>query len=208
MFYCAGKNHDLYACRKKYDRTVRVSCVIEKAHILGMKQTNSSLVATLELKINSGVESHPLDDTDRDILRLLQEDARISLSEVGRRVHLSQTAVAARVHALEDAGIIMGYHASVDTYKLGYPIMAVILVKAATIRESQQVVEIVSAIPEILDSHRITGDNGIVLKVIASSVARLDAIIHDISVASAPTTCLVLATHFESRPVPIPSSGH
>ncbi|MFZ1792516.1 MAG: Lrp/AsnC family transcriptional regulator [Anaerolineae bacterium] len=167
-----------------------------------MKHTNSSQTNADGLKINPHPEQHPLDGTDREILQLLQEDARISLSEVGRRVHLSQTAVAARVRALEDAGIIIGYHAKVNTYKLGYPIMAIILVKAATIREAEQVSAIAGAIPEILESHRITGDNGIVLKVIASSVARLDQIIHDISAASAPTTCLVLATHFEARPVP------
>ena len=172
-----------------------------------MKHTNPSHSDIEELKIQPQGEPHPLDGTDREILRLLQEDARISLSEVGRRVHLSQTAVAARVRALEDAGIITGYHAKINPYKLGYPMMAIILVKAATVRESDQVTAIVKAIPEVLESHRITGENGMMLKVVASSVARLDQIIRDISTASQPTTCLVLNTNFESRPVPAQPPG-
>ena len=58
------------------------------------------------------------------ILRELQQDARISFSELGRRVGLSSPAVAERVKKMEEAGIICGYHAKLDREKIGHPILA------------------------------------------------------------------------------------
>ncbi|HAH70153.1 MAG TPA: AsnC family transcriptional regulator, partial [Synergistaceae bacterium] len=67
-----------------------------------------------------------LDDIGIQILKILQEDGRISFNELGRRVGLSSPAVAERVRRMEDAGIITGYKAVVDQSKVGYPIMAYI----------------------------------------------------------------------------------
>jgi Lrp/AsnC family transcriptional regulator, leucine-responsive regulatory protein len=142
-----------------------------------------------------------LDDTDWAILRLLQDDARLSFSEMGRRVHLSQPAVAERVHVLEERGIITGYHASVNPYKLGFPILAFIHVAARTVPETAQASEVIQDIPEILECHRITGIDGMILKAIAPSIERLDEIIHDIARVSAPTTSVVLGTDFTRRTI-------
>ncbi|MBU6361749.1 MAG: Lrp/AsnC family transcriptional regulator [Chloroflexota bacterium] len=62
---------------------------------------------------------HKPDATDWQLLTLLQADARLSFSELGRRVNLSTPAVAERVRKLEDAGIIRGYHAEIDASLLG-----------------------------------------------------------------------------------------
>ena len=67
-----------------------------------------------------------LDEIDRKILRELQEDARTSYAELGRRVGLTTPAVIERVHKLEDAQIITGYRAEIDTSKVGLPITAFI----------------------------------------------------------------------------------
>ena len=140
-----------------------------------------------------------LDDTDWAILRLLQDDARMSFSEIGRRVHLSQPAVAERVHVLEECGIIMGYHAAVNPYKLGFPILAFIHVAARTLPETAQAAKVIQDIPEILECHRITGVDGMILKAIAPSIERLNEIIHDIARVSAPTTSVVLGSDFLRR---------
>ena len=67
-----------------------------------------------------------LDDIGREILKILQEDGRISFNELGRKVGLSSPAVAERVRRMEEAGIILGYRAVVDQAQVGYPIMAYI----------------------------------------------------------------------------------
>jgi Lrp/AsnC family transcriptional regulator, leucine-responsive regulatory protein len=133
-----------------------------------------------------------LDRVDRDILRLLQEDARMTFAEIGRQVHLSQPAVAERVRALEEQGVILGYHAVVDTTRLGFPITAWIHVEARTIQESRAATEVILALPEALECHAITGRDGLLVKVACPSIARLSEIIRDIAAVSAPFTSIVL----------------
>src|SRR3546814_5110246 len=72
-----------------------------------------------------------LDKVGWQLLRVLQEDARLSFSELGRRVGLSSPAVAERVRRMEDSGIITGYRALVEPSKLGYPTTAFIHLKVA-----------------------------------------------------------------------------
>ena len=61
-----------------------------------------------------------LDATDKLILQLLEEDARISISDIAEKVHLSATPCARRIKRLEISGVITGYHAQIDAQKLGY----------------------------------------------------------------------------------------
>ena len=75
-----------------------------------------------------------LDRTGLQILRALQENARLSFSELGRRVALSSPAVAERVRKMEEMGIISGYHARVEPEKVGLPILAFILLKTGLLR--------------------------------------------------------------------------
>ena len=63
-----------------------------------------------------------IDDTDKQLLRLLQTHARMSITELAERVNLSATPCARRIKRLEDAGIITGYHTQTDAQKLGYPL--------------------------------------------------------------------------------------
>ena len=73
----------------------------------------------------------PLDSYDTRILSELQADARLSMAELGRRVHLSQPAVTERVRKLEAAGVITGYRATVEPRRLGYGIRAIVRVGRA-----------------------------------------------------------------------------
>ena len=67
-----------------------------------------------------------MDEIDRKILKLLQDNARVSLKTIAENTFLSSPAVSARIERLEKEGIITGYHASVDPVKLGYHILAYI----------------------------------------------------------------------------------
>ena len=154
------------------------------------------------LKINHhGKRTHQLDRTDVEILRLLQENARMTFSEIGRRVHLSQPAVAERVRLMEDAELITGYHAHVDSTKLGYPILAVIHVEVRTLFENEQICSLAKRLPEVLECHRITGRDGMLLKLVTPSITRLNEIIKAIAEFSPPTTSIVLSTDFHRKNV-------
>ena len=141
-----------------------------------------------------------LDLTGWEILCALQEDARLSFSELGRRVGLSPPAVAERVRKLEEAGIIVGYHAQVCPEKIGYQLMAFIRV-ATTSEQCPIVSAFVAQLPEVLECHRITGSDSFILKVIVSSVAHLEALIDRLMPYGQLTTSVVLSSPVKGRVV-------
>src|SRR5262245_10043247 len=97
-----------------------------------------------------------IDDIDRKILHELQEDARISYAELGRRVGLTTPAVIERVRKLEDRGIITGYRAEVDTAKVGLPITAFVRMSITGVDYSH-IIEVAEESREVLECHRGTG---------------------------------------------------
>lgn len=139
-----------------------------------------------------------LDEVSWNILRELQIDARISFAELGRRVGLSSPAVTERVRKLEDAGIITGYHAALDLGKVGHPITAVVLVGNPGDR-SEAMLAMVTEMPEILECHRITGNESFVMKIAVSSVEHLEHIIRQIEPYGRTTTSLILSSPVAQR---------
>src|SRR5438477_10939521 len=96
------------------------------------------------------------DEIDRKILRLLQENARISYAELGRQVGLTTPAVIERVRKLEDGGIITGYRADIDTAKVGLSITAFIRMSISGVDYSH-IIEVAQGSKEVLECHRGTG---------------------------------------------------
>src|SRR5215218_11260732 len=97
-----------------------------------------------------------IDDIDRKVLKELQEDARISYAELGRRVGLTTPAVIERVRKLEDAGVITGYRAEIDTTKVGLPIIAFVRMSITGVDYSH-IIEVAEQSNEVLECHRGTG---------------------------------------------------
>ena len=139
-----------------------------------------------------------LDDIGRQILKALQENARISFSEVGRRVGLSSPAVAERVHRMEEAGYIKEYRAIVDQEKLGFPITAFIMV-TANVGKLKDADDMARTTPEVIEGHHLTGSDGFILKVVVASVGHLEEIINQMSNYGQTTTSVVLSSPVESR---------
>ncbi len=75
-------------------------------------------------------EDEPIDETDKKILNLLQDDATRSLEELGRELGMSKTAIHYRINKMRDKGIIKKIMALIDPHKIGYDIFAVSLIKA------------------------------------------------------------------------------
>jgi len=141
-----------------------------------------------------------LDETGRQILRILQEDGRISFNELGRRVGLSSPAVAERVRRMEEAGIILGYRAIVDQARVGYPIMAIIRL-AIPVSNLPKADELAKAIPEVLECHHLTGSDGVLLKVAVSSVGHLEDVVSQMGSCGMTTTSIVLSSPVGTRPI-------
>jgi Lrp/AsnC family leucine-responsive transcriptional regulator len=140
-----------------------------------------------------------IDAMDAKILEILQADARTTLAEIGRRVHMSQPAVAERVKRMETAGVITGYHAYVDPAALGYGITAYIRVAR---RAHETPVEVVAAQESgIIECHSITGDDCSIVKVVATSVAHLEKIIVELTRCGVTSTSLVLSSCIERKAI-------
>src|SRR6187551_687926 len=114
-----------------------------------------------------------LDSYDTRILAELQADARLTMAELGRRVHLSQPAVTERVRKLEAAGVITGYRATVNLGKLGYGIRAMVRVGRA---EYARVVKLVQQSPEVVSAYNVTGEDSWLLEIAVIDVPHLDAV--------------------------------
>jgi|SRR5579859_64145 len=139
-----------------------------------------------------------LDASGWELLRALQEDARLSFSELGRRVGLSPPAVAERVRKLEEAGIITGYHAQVNAEKIGYSLMAVIRL-SSTCEHWAALSALARELPEVLECHRIIGDDCFILKVVVASVPHLEALINQLAPYGRTTTSVVLSSPVQRR---------
>ena len=140
----------------------------------------------------------PLDATDWKILRELQQDARLSYNELGRRVALSAPAAAERVRKLEDRGIITGYGAQVDPAKIGLPFLAFIQLRCDTgkclLKTSSA-----SAFPEVLEIHKLNGNFCTILKVAVSSMQHLEALNERLSKHGPVVTYIVPSTAMTRR---------
>ncbi len=142
-----------------------------------------------------------LDDVDWQLLELLQEDGRLSFSELGRRVSLSGSAVTERVRRLEERGVITGYAARVDTAKLGLPIEALVRARVRSL-DTPRFRTAVLPLPQVVAADHITGDECWILRVLCRNTAELEALVEKVQRYGETTTSLVLSSPLRSRPVP------
>jgi len=142
------------------------------------------------------------DEIDRKILGLLQDDARISYAELGRRVGLTTPAVIERVRKLEDGGIITGYRAGIDAAKVGLPITAFIRMSITGVDYSH-IIKVAQGSKEVLECHRGTGGDSFIMKVAVSSVEHLQEMIDRLTPYGITTTTIVLSSPVKQRAVEI-----
>ena len=147
----------------------------------------------------------PLDSYDTRILAELQADARLTLAELGRRVHLSQPAVAERVRKLEAAGVITGYRATVNLSALGYGIRALIRVGRADYARMAQLIETTA---EVVNAWNVTGEDSWVMEIAVTDVAHLDRVISQMCLLAETSTSIILKTLRQHQVMLPPAKDH
>ena len=147
----------------------------------------------MESALNPNLDAH-----DTRILAELQNDARLSMAELGRRVHLSQPAVTERVKKLEAGGVISGYRATVNLSKLGYGIRALIRVGRA---EYDRVVQLIQQTPECINAYNVTGDDSWILEIAVIDVSHLDAVVTKFCILTETATSIILNPAREHQPM-------
>ncbi|MEO6632175.1 MAG: Lrp/AsnC family transcriptional regulator [Mucilaginibacter sp.] len=143
--------------------------------------------------------SKAIGDLNAGILRQLEADARISITEIGKRVGLSGPAVSERIKKMEDEGIITGYTTHVNYDTIGLTVNAFITLKSSLTHAS--VLKKIEEIPDILECYSITGYNCLMMKVATPTTKRLEAIIGQLQQFGETNTSIILSEAFKKRGV-------
>ncbi len=149
------------------------------------------------MALSENLES-PLDKHDAKILAELQGDARLSMSELGRRVHLSAPAVTERVRKLEAAGVITGYRATINLTSIGYGIRAIMRVGRC---DYTKVSKAIQASVEVISAFNVTGDDSWIIEIAVIDVAHLDVVVNRFCSIADTSTAIVLHVPREHHPV-------
>lgn len=145
-----------------------------------------------------------VDAIDESILRALQEDGRMSWTDLGDAVGLSAPAVRDRVKALERDGVITGYTIRVDPVKLGLPIRAIIRLNEPYHEGNQRTVDgLMDAIPEIVECHRVTGSESHVARALVHDTHHLEQFLEQLWPYASTITNIVTSSPVPRRNLPI-----
>lgn len=145
-----------------------------------------------------------LDHVNVEILQLLVAEPRIPTSELSRRVGMSAPAVRERVQRLEEAGVVMGYQTQLDPRALGYPITVFIRVRPMP-GKIQQIGNLARDIPNIVECHRITGEDCFIIKAHIRSLDDLDGLLDRFLVHGQTTTSIAQSSPVPARQLPLPA---
>ena len=147
-----------------------------------------------------------IDETDVQILEILQEDGRISLSEISSRVGLSVPSVSERIRKMEEREVIRGYHAEVDNKRIHLDITAFIRVMVDGSKNHPEFVRRAGEMPSVLEVHSITGEGSHILKVCTRNTTTLEQLLSKIQSwpgIHGTSTSVVLSTYKETRTLPV-----
>jgi Lrp/AsnC family leucine-responsive transcriptional regulator len=146
-----------------------------------------------------------MEEIDRQILRLLSQDGRMSFTDLGRATGLSTSAVHQRVRRLEQRGVIRGYTVVVQSEAVDLPLTAFVSVTPLDPASPDDVPDRLASIAEIEACYSVAGDENYILKVRVASPGALEALLAKIRAKAGVSTrtTIVLSTPYEARPIPL-----
>ena len=148
-----------------------------------------------------------MDQNNLKILRILQKKARIPNVEVSRLINLAPSAVLERIRKMEKQGIIDGYEVRLNPERFGYSLVSFIQLRLRPEANRQQVADLLTARPEILEVHFITGEDCFLVKTRTSGTDHLNALLQELAASVTglrdTKTFVVLSTHKETAQIPL-----
>jgi Lrp/AsnC family transcriptional regulator, leucine-responsive regulatory protein len=156
------------------------------------------------------MSANKLDITDRKVLEILQENAKITNAQLSKEIGLSPAPTLERVKKLETLGIIQSYHAQLDREKIGLGVTTFVQITLTGHKKAvtDSFVEQINAIPEVIECHHITGSCDFLLKIISRDISTYQKLmlekINEIEEVASTQTMVILSTFKESKVLPIP----
>ena len=139
-----------------------------------------------------------MDSFGRSLLKELQENSRLSIAELARRVGLSATATAERLKQMEEVGIVRAFTIEIDREALGLEVLAFVRLTCDG-QNYFRMMEFVQTLEEVRECHHLTGGDAFLLKVTTTSMSALEALIEALLPYGNPVTSVVLSTPVERR---------
>lgn len=140
-----------------------------------------------------------MDKIDRKIINSLQKNARASLKDLSKECFISSPAIAARINKLEKAGVINGYHSTINMEKIGFHVRAFIQVQLEP-RQKKEFYPYVQSIPNVVECNCVTGDYSEIMEVVFPSTTDLDDFINIIQQRFGKTsTQIIFSTSVQHR---------
>jgi Lrp/AsnC family leucine-responsive transcriptional regulator len=143
-----------------------------------------------------------LDAVNIRLLGELHDNPRMSMSELARRAGMSAPAVTERVQRMESAGVIRGFRMDVDPAALGMPVTALVRVRPGP-GQLPKITQAARDTPQVVECHRITGEDCFYLKVHAPSIGDLEEVLDQFLLYGQTTSSIVVSTPVPLRPLPV-----
>jgi len=146
-----------------------------------------------------------IDEISLKILALLQENARLSFTEIGNKIGMTSSSVAERVKKLEESGVIQKYTTNIDAEKLGFPIMAIVMLSCsgAYTPKEQTIVNMLSKYYQVVECLRISGKNDFLIKVIVQSMDEFKSINNELGNFGQVETSFAVTTFIKNTSIDI-----
>jgi len=145
-----------------------------------------------------------MDEVNGRVLAELQRDPRITMAELARRVGMSAPAVTERVQRLEQSGVVTGYRVDLDPAALGWPFAAFVRIRPTGGGQLSKIIDLAQASPQVSECHRITGEDCLLLKVHAATMADLETALDRFLVYGQTVTSIIVSTPIPPRSLPLP----
>ncbi len=144
-----------------------------------------------------------LDPVNLRLLDELSRNPRITMSELARRLGMSPPAVTDRVQRLEAGGIITGYRVDLDPRALGWPVAAFVRIRPGP-GQLTRIAELAQKTPEVVECHRITGEDCFLMKVYVTEIDKLEDVLDRFLMFGQTTSSIVQSSPVPARSLPLP----
>lgn len=138
------------------------------------------------------------------LLRLLEKNPRVPMSQLARRIGMSNPAVKERILRMEETGILAGYRLELNPRELGYHVTAFVRIRPLP-GHLNKIAELAQTIPEVTECHRVTGEDCFVLKVFLKEISDLDRVLDKFLAHGQTTTSIVQSSPVPPRGLPLPA---
>ena len=149
-----------------------------------------------------------INDIDKQILKILQENARTSNAEIARQVGMAPSAILERIRKLEERGVIQGYGVRLNGRALGLGLLAFVLVRTDELSVEDEAAQQLAKMPEVLEVHHIAGEDCFLVKVRTADTEALGRLLREqisaIESVRSTRTTIVLHTAKETEALPVP----